>query len=113
MWVVTAAVALGIGFAGLGKFRQPEMWRPLFAAWGYPAWFMLVVGGVEMGGAISLFIPRVAAYGALVLAVVMLGALATLMTHPGGPLGWGATPLVYLVALLGIAAARWQRRVHD
>jgi uncharacterized membrane protein YphA (DoxX/SURF4 family) len=112
IWFVTAAVALGIGFAGFGKFGRPEMWGPLFAGWGYPHWFMCLVGAVELGGAIALLIPPIAAYAALLLAAVMLGAFITLVTHPGGPLGWGATPLVYLVVLLGLAAARWQRRLR-
>lgn len=106
VWTLTVVVALGIGIAGLGKLHRPNRWELLFAGWGYPAWFSMVVGIAEVCGAIALLVPAVAFYAATLLAVIMAGALVTLLRHSGGPLGWGATPAVYIVLLIIIAALR-------
>lgn len=98
-WILTLAIALGIGVAGVTKFTQPEHWRVLFAGWGYPAWFASVIGAAEVGGAVALFVPPVATYATGLLGVIMLGAFVTLITHPGGPFGWGATPAIYILLL--------------
>jgi uncharacterized membrane protein YphA (DoxX/SURF4 family) len=105
--------AAGIGIAGLTKFLQPQRWTGLFAGWGYPPAFSFLVGVAEIAGAVALLVPRLSPYAALLLGGVMAGALATLLLHPNGPLGWGMTPLFYLVLLLVIGVQRWPRRVHD
>jgi putative oxidoreductase len=110
LWIATAIPAFGIGLAGLTKFLQPTRWQSLFAGWGYPPAFATVVGVVEIIGAAGLLVPRFALYAAILLATVMIGALVTLLTHPGGPLGWGATPAFYLVLLTALATARWRRK---
>ena len=107
-WVLTMAIAVGIGVAGVTKFTQPERWRALFVGWGYPAWFSSVIGAAEVVGAVALFVPPVATYATGLLGVIMLGAFATLVTHPGGPLGWGATPAIYILLL----ALRYVLRVR-
>jgi putative oxidoreductase len=111
LWVATAIAALGIGVAGATKFLQPAHWQQLFAGWGYPAWLAPVVGVIELGGGVALVVPRLAAYGAIVLAVVMAGALATLLGHPGGPMGWGATPTIDLLLLAVVGVSRWRERL--
>jgi uncharacterized membrane protein YphA (DoxX/SURF4 family) len=109
LWAGTAVVGLGIGVAGAAKFVT-GMWQPLFAGWGYPPRFVAVVGAIEILGCVGLFVPRAAFYAAVSLALIMLGAFITLQMHPGGPLGWGATPLFYLVVLGAIAVLRWRER---
>lgn len=52
-----------------------------FRDWGYPDHFYLLVGGVELLGAVALLIPRVVAYGAAALVVIMIGASATHLLH--------------------------------
>lgn len=112
VWAFTLVVALGIGVAGLTKLHRPNRWEPLFAGWGYPAWFAIAVGITEVCGAVALLVPGIASYAATFLAVVMAGALVTLLRHPGGPLGWGATPVVYIVLLTIIAVFRRRSRRH-
>ena len=111
LWLCTAICALGIGVAGVTKFPVPNRWQPLYLAWGYPAWLIPATGLVEVGGAVLLFIPRLALGGAGLLLVVMTGALITLLLHPGGPMGWGATPTVYIVLLAVIATIRRRMRL--
>jgi uncharacterized membrane protein YphA (DoxX/SURF4 family) len=109
LWAATIVVGLGIGLAGTAKFFT-HAWQPLFAGWGYPPWSVAVVGALEIIGGVCLFVPRLAFYAALSLAVIMVGAFVTLRVHPGGALGWGATPLFYILALIGIAAGRGRQR---
>jgi putative oxidoreductase len=109
VWAASVLAALGIGLAGLTKFVAPGHWHQLFIGWGYPRWFSLLVGAVEIAGGVVLLIPRLAFYGALVLAAVMLGAIGTLLIHPTAQFGI-AMPIVYLILLIVIATARVRMR---
>ncbi len=108
VWVLIVAEMLGMGLAGAAKFLAPDVWTALFEGWGYPARFAFVIGGTEAIAALLLLVPRMASYAALLLIVVMLGALGTVLTHPGnlGPV----TPVIHIVVLATIAAARWKDR---
>lgn len=66
---------------GYFKFDPEGFWSSSFEKWGYPFWFMVFIGVLEFGGGIAILIPRIASYGGLVLAVVMLGALITRLIH--------------------------------
>ena len=110
LWIVTVLVAFGIGAAGVTKFTSPVRWRGLFVGWGYAAWFSDVTGVVEVAGGIALLVPRVASYAAALLAAVMIAAVITLQVHPGGPLGAGGTPAVYVVLLAVVGRVRWTGR---
>ena len=55
---------------------------------------------------IALLVPRFTLYGVLLLGVVMLSAAITLVMHPGGPLGSGTAPAVYLVLLAVVGIVR-------
>src|SRR5436305_9671403 len=97
LWIATLVAGLGIAVVGAAKFGNPREWQRLFVGWGYPAWMSYAVGAAELIGAVALLIPRFALTGVLVLGVVMTGALITLLLHRGGPMGWGATPAIYLL----------------
>ena len=110
-WGASIVVALGIGVAGVTKFTGAARWDTLFLSWGYPPWVMPVVGALEVCGAVMLLVPRTARYGALLLALIMGSALITLLSHPGGPFGWGQTPLAYLVLTAFVAVVAFKERV--
>ena len=40
-----------------------------FVTWGYPDWFRLVVGAIEVTSAVLLLVPRLAFFGAMGIAV--------------------------------------------
>jgi putative oxidoreductase len=109
LWIATVVAGLGIGLAGVAKFTS-HMWQPLFAAWGYPAWFAGMIGALEIIGGVCLLVPRTSLYAACSLIAIMLGAFLTLSMHPGNPLGWGATPLIYMILLAGVALRRYLER---
>ena len=107
LWLATILEALAMGLAGFSKFAGGR-WQGLFVGWGYPVWFSYVVGALEIGGALCLLVPGLAVRAALMLSLIMIGAAATLLTHPG-PMGW-MTPVIHLGVLIGIAAARYKSR---
>lgn len=94
-WILVVVLAALFALAGLGKLTGAA--SESFAAWGYPAWFAMVIGCLEVLGAIGLLIPKFTRYAIYGLTVVMLGAIYTHLAN-----GEGAEvlrPLVFLSAL--------------
>jgi uncharacterized membrane protein YphA (DoxX/SURF4 family) len=107
LWILTIFGALTMGLAGFAKFGNPSQWQGRFVAWGYPAWFASVTGGLEMLAAALLLVPRVAPYAACTLVAIMLGALYTVLTRTND-LGWHAA-FMQLAVMSAIAALRFWR----
>jgi len=103
-WTLQVLVGATFLMVGTGKFWQP-VWPGRFAHWGYPDGFHLVVGVLEVAGAVCLLVPRSSAYGAALLMVVMTGAALTHLAH--GEMRQLSAPLVFLVLLALVA---WLRR---
>lgn len=76
-----------------------------FARFGYPLWFMYAVGAAQLLGAVLLWTRRHVAYGALLLAVVMIGAVGSHL-RAGDPLLMPVPAAVLFVLLAGLAYAR-------
>ena len=105
--VITASsLALMLVMAGTSKLRGVPMMVGLFEAIGVGQWFRYVTGGLEVLGAALLFVPRLSGIGALTLAGVMVGAIATHLFIVGGSI---AVPLALLVAALFVAYVRRDR----
>ena len=84
VWTITLFLALVCLRSGLMKMPfvpGVEFWIRDFARWGYPDWFRMLVGIAELVSFGLLLIPRFAGYGALIFAIVMLGAIFTHATH--------------------------------
>lgn len=94
---VVLRILLSLAFlaAGLPKFLPQSGWRERFAGWGYPAWFVLVIGALEVGGVVGLWVPRISRAAMALLAVIMGGAIVTNLTHP--PIGQALRPTVFLL----------------
>ena len=82
-------------------------WAARFEAWGYPEWFLSVVGLGEIAGAILLMIPSFAKPAAAVLATIMVGAAGTHVWH--GELPRIVLPMVLLVLVVLVGLARGRR----
>ena len=99
-------VALGVMFLGAGatKFRG-TMWERMFARWGYPDHFYLVIGALEIAGALGLLVPRTAAPAAILLIVIMIGAGTTHALHGE----WERLPQIAIMSalLVVVAYGRW------
>jgi len=81
LWSVSTLLALMFLAAGAWKFLDPAV-ADQFARWGYPEWVRPLIGILEIGGGLILLFPSVAWEGAAILAVVMAGAVITLV-HSG------------------------------
>ncbi len=110
LWIVTVLEALSMLAAGSGKFTNAGFWARMFESWGYnSSWFMTLIGGGEVAGALGLLIPRIAPYAATGLITIMLGALFTVTTNDAGQLGiWPvAMNLVFLGVILWFRRPGW------
>src|SRR5262249_4210001 len=105
-WVVTSLLAGLFIFAGIMKFADAEAAQH-FAEWGLPGWFRVVIGAVGIAGGVGRPVPRATFYAAAGLAVVMAGAVSTLLRH--GEAAQALVPLALLILLLAVGYARRPR----
>jgi putative oxidoreductase len=77
LWIMAAAIAYDFIYQGWRKFDPQGWWAPAFKKWGYPTWFMIIIGMIEVVGGLLLLVPKVRHLGALLLIVIMVGALVT------------------------------------
>lgn len=110
--LATTLLVLVFFASGGAKVIGLEFEIDAFTRWGYPLWFMYLVGIIEVGGAILLLVPRLTALVAGGLAVFMLGAVATHVVHAE----WGmlvvATTILLLAAWRAWAGIRFGRGLH-
>src|SRR5712691_8365141 len=104
LWTLQVLVSLAFAAAGSGKLLGSPDMIALFDAVGIGQWFRYVTGSLEVLGALLLIVPGTTAFGAVLLACVLAGAvvthLAVLHTAPTAPL--------VLFALTALIA--WGRR---
>lgn len=84
----SATILMGLMFLGSGgmKLLGSEDIVKQFTAWGYPKWFPTVIGGLELAGAIGLFIPKLRSLAIYGLIGLMVGAIYTHVVKEGIPL---------------------------
>jgi putative oxidoreductase len=104
LWFCQVALAALFLAAGAAKFTSP-LWPRMFARWGYPDHFYLVIGALEVAGALALLVPRTAAPAALLLIVIMIGAGATHALHDE----WQRLPQIAVMSamLVAVTYGRW------
>ncbi len=98
LWIVLGGMFIMAGGAKLmGEHSQVEH----FSQWGYPLWFLYVIGFVEVAGGMCLFIPKTQFYGIVVLSITMVGAAVThLVAHEMSAF---PVPVVLLILLVTLA----------
>ncbi len=110
IWLLTVPVALVFVMIGTAKLRGAAPWPNYFDAWGYATWFRMLIGVLQAGSGVLLLIPTLAAYGAGILLVVMMGAVFTELTNE---IGFGVrTPAIYTMVLLALLMIRRSRRLR-
>lgn len=80
-WFLQVLMGLEFLIAGQAKFTAAEVWSRQFSGWGFPDNFHMVIGAIEIIGAVLIFIPKYAAKAALGLGAIMLGATVTHAVH--------------------------------
>ena len=103
LWALQIASTGMFLFSGTLKLTGAPMMVQLFAAIGLGQWFRYFTGGLEVISAVLLLVPSLARFGALALAVTMVGAILTHVFIVGGS---PAVPIALLVATTTIAWAR-------
>ena len=98
--IVSAALFL---FSGTLKLSGAPMMVEMFGAIGLGQWFRYFTGGLEVISAVLLLVPSLARFGALALAVTMVGAILTHLFIIGGN---PAVPFALLAATTTIAWVR-------
>jgi putative oxidoreductase len=102
--LLQVAVAAIFLFAGSKKLMADPQMVAVFAKVGVGQWFRLLTGALEVGGGIALVVPRTAAFAALGLAIVMVGATIAHLTVLGG------SPALAIMLFVACATIAWLRR---
>ena len=77
LWVFALFLAWVFFRQGVAKFDDAGGWARAFHAWHLPVWFRILIGVLETGAALLLLTRRTAFAGAVLIIVVMLGAMGT------------------------------------
>lgn len=84
MWIPAILLVLIFAPQGWSKFNDASGWATAFRHWGYPDWFRVTVGVTELAAVVLLLLGRTAAFGAILIIIVMLGGMATHIIFDGG-----------------------------
>ena len=77
LWVFALFLTWVFIRQGLAKFDDTSGWARAFRTWHFPVSFRILIGMIETGAAVLLLWRRTAFVGAVLVMVVMLGAMAT------------------------------------
>ncbi|HJQ19600.1 MAG TPA: DoxX family protein [Gemmatimonadaceae bacterium] len=104
VWILSVLLAVAFATTGLAKLTGTEPLAFQAAAMrGFPGWIRVVVGVVELVGAIALLIPAVAGIAAAMLAILMIPA--TITQAVSGQPGVFVPVLMFLLLLI----VAWRR----
>src|SRR5713226_8145419 len=104
LWILSGLVALAFLGADGAKLAGAAAMVELFDKVGLGQWFRYLTGLLEVAGGIGLLIPRYAFYAAVLLVIVMIGAIITHVAVVGG----SPAPAASLFVLSGTIA--WLRK---
>ncbi len=99
-WALKIVVGLAFLAAGGSKLAGVDDMVMVFDQVGFGQWFRYVTGLIEVAGAVLLFVPGRAIYGAGLLICTMIGAVLTHLFLIGG----SAVPALVLLILCALIA---------
>jgi hypothetical protein len=102
--VLRVLVAGFFVYLALRNLAGDEHMAAEFRRWGYADWFRGLTAGMQVVGALLLLVPATRLIGALLLACVLLGALATHLRHDPAA---AALPAAVVLAMLLVSM--WRR----
>ena len=77
LWVFALFLAWVFLRQGIATFSDTSGWAQAFRIWHFPVWFRILIGVLETGAGLLLLTRRTAFFGAVIIIVVMLGAMGT------------------------------------
>ena len=104
LWILSGLAALAFLGAGGGKLAGGAAMVEVFNNVGLGQWFRYFTGVLEVAGAIGLLISRYAFYAAILLAIVMVGAIIAHLTV------LGTSPVAPVVLLVLCGTIAWLRK---
>jgi len=104
LWILSGLAALAFLGAGGGKLAGGAAMVEVFNNVGLGQWFRYFTGVLEVAGAIGLLISRYAFYAAILLAIVMVGAIIAHLTV------LGTSPVAPVVLLVLSGTIAWLRK---
>jgi uncharacterized membrane protein YphA (DoxX/SURF4 family) len=110
MWIPAILLALIFVPQGWSKFDDASGWARAFRHWGYADWFRITIGIIEIAAVALLALGRTAAFGAILIIVVMLGGMATHIIFDGGR---HLTSEIVPLVLASIVLVARRRQVSD
>lgn len=96
---VLFAAAGVVNLTGLGPVKRD------FARWGYPAWFRMLCGALELCSAVLLSGQQTRGLGLMLAGAIMVGALFTLIRNRE-PFRHLAPALIFSALIVAIVAVR-------
>ena len=115
--IIIVQVVLGLLFVGIGSMTVAgrKMFVENFRRFGYPQWFRVVTGSLEVLGGLGLLIgiwlPWLAALASAGLTLVMLGAVVT-EVRTREPLQKIALPIVMGALAIVVSMSYWPTLLH-
>jgi uncharacterized membrane protein YphA (DoxX/SURF4 family) len=104
-WVLAVLLALAMAGAGLAKLGGDAAMVEMFDDIGAGQWMRWMVGGLELAGAVGLLVPRLRAWAALGLVLLLAGAtvtnIAVLHANTAASVAFAALALAVLVLRRG------------
>jgi putative oxidoreductase len=100
LWIVRGLLAFVFLGAGGAKLYGVPVMVEEFGHMGFGQWFRYFTGSLEVLGALLILLPSLAAFGALLLICIMIGATIMHLLVIGG----SAVPALVLLALSAIVA---------
>jgi hypothetical protein len=79
--ILAMILAVLFAIAGVVNLARPGAVKRDFARWGYPAWFQLLCGALELLSAALLPGQQTRVFGLTLAAAIMIGALFTLVRN--------------------------------
>ena len=77
LWLFALFLAWVFIRQGVAKFSDTSGWARAFRVWHFPVWFRVLIGVLETSAALLLLTRRTAFAGAVIVILVMLGAMGT------------------------------------
>lgn len=75
--VITVLLSLAFLMTGIMKLTGAEMVKASFEGWGYPIFFMYIIGICEVAGAIGFWLRRFSYVAKVCIILLMAGAVLT------------------------------------
>ena len=110
--VITALLSLAFLGAGIMKLTGAEEMRQGFESWGYPIFFMYIIGICEVAGAVGLWLRRFSFAAKICFIILMAGAV---LTHLVFDTFQDAVPPIVLIVLTAVTLVlhRKERDTND